>query len=219
MIKKVIKYFRKLKPGQYFEEVRKKRSIFLHHTVSSTVAAAVDWWDQTAERVATAILIGRDGAIWQCFEINQWAYHLGVTKGTGITTRESVGIEIVAWGFLFKEGNEFVAYPLFPNKSTRVVIPKDDVITLDTPFRGSKYWHKYTDEQVEAIVWTCRYLVDRFDIKVQKDLTNICDFDFSVIEKDKPGIWTHSTVRKDKSDIFPQPNLIAALQKEFNKAA
>lgn len=211
---------RRLKPGQFRDEIRNKISVFLHHTVGSSWLEAVDWWNQTEEAVGTALGVERNGDALQAFEINRWAFHLGDIKGaTGKTTRESVGIELISWGYLFKEKDKegkdvFVAYPLFPLKHRRIVIPENEVCELDKPWRGYKYWHKYTDEQVETTVQLCRYLVDRFKIKVQ-DLTNFWEYREDVMKKDLPGIWAHSTVRKDKTDIFPQPNLIKALYKEF----
>lgn len=219
-MKKVIKYIKKLSPNQFFDEVKDKTSIFLHHTAGSNSLEAVNWWEQTPDRVGTALLVDRNGDPLQCFEINRWAYHLGVTTGTGKTTRQSVGIEIASYGFVFPEGEgkdlKYYAYPMYPNKSRKVLIANDQVIKLDKPFRGFQYWHKYTDEQVETIVELCRYLVDRFKIKVQANLDNFWEYNADVIGKDLPGIWSHTTVRKDKFDIFPQPNLIEALKKEFN---
>lgn len=220
MGKLVIKYGTKLKPNQFFDEIKDKISVFLHHTVGSSWEEAVTWWNQTSERVGTALGIERDGRVLQCYEINRWAYHLGVTTGTGKTTRESVGIELISWGYLFKEkdgkGEDvFVAYPLFPLKQRRVIVPKDQVCELEKEWRGHKYWHKYTDAQIESTILLLRYLVDRFKIKVQTNLKNFWEYNEEVIKKDLPGIHAHSTVRKDKTDIFPQPELIEAIYKEF----
>lgn len=209
-----IKYLKKLTPNQFYDQIVNKVAILLHHTAGDSAIGAIDWWNQTPDRVGTALLVERDGQVYQCFEINRWAYHLGTPiKNKGLDIN-SVGIEIVSWGWLKKEEDKFYAYPLWPLKTRKVLIPKDQVLELD--FKGEKYWHKYTDAQVENIVKLCRYLVDRFKIPVQ-NLDKFWEYDLSVAEKVKPGIWSHTTVRKDKTDIFPQPNLIEALKKEFNK--
>src|SRR5690242_21254943 len=46
-----------------------------------------------------------------------------------------------------------------------------------------------------------------------------CDWSSDVCSSDlwrtlPSGIWSHTTVRKDKQDIFPDPNLISMLRSE-----
>ena len=220
----LIKYLRKLKENQYFNEVRTKKSIILHHTESSNAAGAIDWWNQTPERVGTALLVERDGQCVQCFEINTWAYHLGTATKNKDLDKDSIGIELCSLGFVVPEAVDaskadkdktYYAYPNWPLKAGRVKIPFSEVVKLDKPFKGFQYWHKYTDAQVATTIKVMRYLVDRFKIKVQANLEKFNDYDLSVASENKPGIWSHNTVRKDKWDIFPQPNLIDGIIKEF----
>jgi N-acetyl-anhydromuramyl-L-alanine amidase AmpD len=206
----------RLKQGQYHTEQRAKDSIFLHHTAGSSAAAAVSWWNQTVDRVGTALLVERDGKALQDFEIACWASHLGIDHHPKNTRDEnSVGIEIVSYGFVIPEDDVYYAYPLWPLKTGRVKIAEDQVVELAEEWRGFKFWHKYTDEQVKTVIALCKYLVDRFEIKVQKDLSHFYEYNADVVAKDLPGIWAHSTVRKDKWDIFPQPNLIKGIQEAF----
>lgn len=209
----------KLKLGQYFDEATPKISIFLHHTAGGGAEEAVRWWNQTPERVGTALFVERDGRALQCCEIATWAWHLGVTYANTKQNKLGIGIELVSRGFVIPEVKDkettYYAYPLWPLKTQRVKIPTDQVVELDQTWRGFKFWHKYTDEQVKTTVELMKYLVKRFDIKVQKDLTKFWEYDESVAKQNKPGIWAHTTVRKDKFDIFPQPSLIKAIQEAF----
>jgi N-acetyl-anhydromuramyl-L-alanine amidase AmpD len=210
----------KLKDNQYYRNVYPKTAIFLHHTNGGGVEEAIDWWNQTPDRVGTALFVARNGDAKQCFEINQGAYHLGV--GGVESNLHSIGIELISRGFVIPEGEgdklKYVNYPLWPLKTRKVIIPNDEVIELDKEWRGFKFWHKYTDEQVVTTVKLLRYLVDRFKINVQKDLKNFWEYNKSVATEHKPGIWAHTTVRtaaEGKWDIFPQANLIEAIYKEF----
>lgn len=214
----IIKWIGPLKGDQYYPVSNKKTAIFLHHTAGDSAASAVSWWNQTPENVGTALLVDRAGTALQCFDLDKWAYSLGV-KGETSFEKVSVGIEIVAMGWLLKEGEEFVSYPLWPLKKKRVIIAKEDVIKLEKPWRGFTYYHKYNDAQIKTIIELCVYLVDRFKIVVQKDLSNFWEYNPEVFQKDMPGIWSHTTVRRDKSDIYPDPKLIAGLKEAFNNKA
>lgn len=213
-----IKYITpRLKDGQFHDVVKEKDSIFLHHTHGSSAAGAVGWWNQTPDRVGTSLLVETNGDALQCFEINRWASHLGIKGVNHTRDSKSVGIEIVNPGMAIKDevDGKFYAYPLHPLKKARYVVKDEDVIDLGFKWRGYQHWVKYTDAQVKTVVELCLYLVKRFDIKVQKNLKDFYQFNEDVAKKNLPGIWSHSTVRTDKFDIFPQPNLIQALEEAF----
>ena len=54
--------------NQYIKEQTDKKQIVLHHTVSGQgVEGDVAWWRSTVERIATAIIVGWDGKIYQSF--------------------------------------------------------------------------------------------------------------------------------------------------------
>ena len=194
-----------LKNGQYLSSIEEKKSIFLHHTAGTTAKGAMDWWDQTPERVGTAFVIERDGTIYQCFDPQYHAYHLGVKGDDDWQEKHSVGIEIVAAGPL--RGGIF--YPLWPSKASPKAIPADDIIAI----KGGDYdgYHKYTDAQVSSVCQLVEHLKELFpSIELPKQMPSL-KYDSSIVKEHKPGIWAHSNVRADKNDIFPQPSLITAL--------
>lgn len=186
-----------LASNQYYPSEQKKTHIFLHHTAGGTAAGAIAGWAQTPEHIATAYVIDRNGDIFECFNPSYWAYHLGV-KGATSLEKASIGIEIVSYGNLTKSAKgEYVAY-------TGRIIPPTEVELHD--FRGFRYYHKYTNEQVAALKLLLPHLLDRFHIQAQ---SNRVDFwEYQNPKSLAPGIWSHTTVRKDKVDIFPQKNLI-----------
>jgi N-acetyl-anhydromuramyl-L-alanine amidase AmpD len=191
--------------NQYMIEPHDKKMIVLHHTVGGSAKSAIDWWNQDPERVGVAYVIDRDGTVYEVFPPEDWAYALGIKGAPHDLDKISIQIEIVSWGWLTNQDYKFFV-TLGEHK---VFIPKDEVIDID--FRGYKHYHKYSDEQVTSVCELVKELNEKFNMNLQyKD--NFWEFDQSVIDHNTPGLISHTTVRKDKTDIFPQPNLIEALK-------
>ena len=92
-------------------------------------------------------------------------------------------------------------------------IKPEEVHTFDKPWKEPKYWHKYTEDQIEAVKWLIGKLAMSFPtLGVDNDLSGIFEFNPEVVKDHLPGIWTHNSVRADKSDIFPYPPMIKALE-------
>ncbi len=210
-----IKWAGPLNGDQYYPTEYTKNNIFLHHTAGYSAKDAIDWWNQTPDHVGTPFVIDRDGTIYQCFDEKKWIYSLGVTGATN-TEKHGIPIEIVSLGFLFKENDgEYYAYPNYPSHIGKSKVKESDVIAVD--FKGHKIWQKYTDAQVSSVISLIKWLVEAYNIPIQDDVTNFFEYNPKVATQNIPGIWSHTTVRKDKWDIFPQPNLIEAIYKTFPK--
>lgn len=204
--------------GQYLTHEYEKKSLFLHHTVSTNPESAWRWWNSTPERVGTAYIIDRQGGIIECFDPKVWAYHLGVVRDDNWHEKHSINIELVAAGPLRFEEGEYRFYPLWPNKFRWTLIPENEIIKLKKAWRGYEIFHNYTNEQLESLKWLIGKLyLDFPGLRVDNDLNNFFEYDESVIKEHKPGIWSHSTVRLDKSDIVPTPDLIKALKEVQNE--
>jgi N-acetyl-anhydromuramyl-L-alanine amidase AmpD len=198
--------------GQYMTQEYVKDSIFLHHTAGLNAEGAWQWWNQTPERVGTPYIIDRDGKIIECFDPKMWAYHLGVNNDDNYHEMHSINVELVSGGQLYPENGQFKFYPLYPNTQFFTIIPKDEVIELGEPWRGFKFYHKYTDLQIEALRELLIYLHGEFPtIKFQSDLTDFYELNPVVIAKHQAGLWSHSTVRADKTDIIPYVPLLDML--------
>jgi peptidoglycan hydrolase-like protein with peptidoglycan-binding domain len=191
---------------QFYQVEYPKKHIFLHHTAGGNVEGAIEWWNSKPDHIATPYIIGRDGRIYELFDPRYWSYALGLKGGTEIE-KASVQIEIVAWGKLSKKGDKFYS-------SEGSLIPNEDVITFKDMYRDCYYYHKYTQAQLDSLKLLLPYLVHKFDIKVQP-LTNFWWYNKDWVLNPKEGIWSHSTVRPDKSDIMPQKELITLLYTLF----
>lgn len=199
--------------GQYISQPYEKYSQFLHHTVGTDAMSAWRWWNSTPDRVGTPYIIDRDGVIFECFDPKFWAYHLGIKGDDNWHEKHSVNIELVSSGALKYEDKEFRFYPLWPNKLHYTTIPEDEVYTFDKPWRGFKHWHRYSDDQIDALVWLMGKNALEFPtLGFDNDIEGIFEYQPEVITNHLPGIWAHSTVRKDKTDPFPYPPLIKALK-------
>jgi N-acetyl-anhydromuramyl-L-alanine amidase AmpD len=202
----------RLSNAQYFHEDSAKTQIYLHHTAGNGNPVAVSkWWNSNGDRIATAFVIGEKGTIVQCFSSRHWAYHLGIDSqdfsAHGLKYQNlnklSVGIEVCNWGPLKLQDGKYYNY-------VKGVVDPSMVTTLDKPYKGHLHWYKYTDEQVESLRQLVEYLCDTYNIP-KTYRAEIFDLDKEAF-KGTPGIYTHNSVRKDKSDIYPCPRIIKMLQ-------
>jgi len=208
---------KRLDNAQFYSGNYPKFAAFFHDTRSSTFSSAFNWWNTTPARVGTAYIVDRDGTIYEVFDPRGWSWHLGIKGDDNFFEKHAIGVEFVSRGFLHRRrDNSFVWYPLYPNKQQFTTIPENEVYTLTKPWRGYSFYHKYTNKQVEAVKWLIPYLYYNFKIPVQtKYLQTFYKYHADVVSNHLPGFWTHSTVRpegEDKYDLFPQPNMIKAIQ-------
>ena len=199
----------RLDSTQFYAEKCPKKQIVLHHTVSGPSAENVmHYWNGTQERVGTAFIIDGLGIIHQCFSSAHWAHHLGTHFQNNTTlNKQSVAIEICNWGALIEKGNRY--YSVF-----RKEVPKAEVIDYGISYRGSRYFQKYTDAQLDALMVLLSYLCDRYQIPKSYN-ADMWDTSARAIAGE-PGIFTHASYRKDKSDCHPQLSLINCLKKLGN---
>tara|TARA_R110000822_G_scaffold4637_3_gene20037 strand:- start:8851 stop:9498 length:648 start_codon:yes stop_codon:yes gene_type:complete len=202
----------RLSDDQYFQDIHKKTQIYLHHTAGGGNAVSVaKYFQQKEGRVATAFVIGDKGTIVQLFSSKHWAYHLGlkpeVFAEMGVAYRSldkiSIGIEICNYGPLTKRNGYYYNYVGGKVDYTQVTI-------LDKKYKGHIYWQRYTDEQIESTRQLLVYLCDTYGISKEYN-ESIFDIDKRAL-KSENGIFTHNSVRHDKSDIYPCPRMIEMLK-------
>lgn len=206
----------KLPENQYIRKAHKKTQIVIHHTVSGQgVNGDISWWRQTAVRVGTAIIVGWDGKIYQCFGSKYWAYHLGLKTGNNKKLNQgTIGIEIDAWGGLVKKNNQW--YPAKYDKVLKKFVANtkvaaiQNVQTYPNRYRGFYGFEKYTDAQIEAVRQLLVFWGDRYNIPLdyKQDMWDISSKALS----GESGVWTHTSYRSDKSDCYPDERLIAMLK-------
>lgn len=202
--------------NQYFREQTNKKQIILHHTVSGQgVDGDIAWWRQTVERIGTAVIVGWDGKIYQCFSTKYWSHHIGSKAANNkALNMASIGIEIDAWGGLVEVSGMW--YPAKWDADLKKNIPNTNVKPIRNvqiypdKFKGFYGFEKYTDAQIEAVRKLLVYWGERYAIPLNynDDMWNVSPEALS----GKPGVWSHTSFRSDKSDIHPQKEIIEMLK-------
>jgi hypothetical protein len=224
-----------LKAGEYLSGPTKKDWLFLHHTAgwNNPYKTIGNWERDNRGAIATEFVLGGqkitdgdstyDGELVQAFPTGGYGWHLGT--GNNTMHRNSIGIEVNNFGYLTKGGwrrNRVWIHGHPDNYYTYVgtIADSDQIVTLSKPFRGHEHWHRYSDTQISVLKDLILFVADRDNIDVRSGLIELIKskgalyafdfFDVAHVTK-TPGLWNHTNVRKDKTDMFPQPELIDML--------
>ena len=224
-----------LQDDEYYKTITEKDTIWLHHTAGGS---RPDWtiggWERDfikdkngnpvldedgnpkPLKVATPYVIGRkssstndslwDGKVLRTFDDKYWAYHLGIsTSNSKDLNSKSISIEICNYGPLTQgKDGRFYNYVNRP-------INDEDVVELDKPFRGYKHYERYTDHQIESTRKLILYLQNRWGIVIEKGIYDEEWFEYNSKWFELGGLRSHTQVRKGKSDIFPQKEMMQML--------
>ena len=208
-----------LPKGEYKEGPTNKEYVFIHHTAgwNNPYNTVNNWGRDTRGTVATEFVIGGqsvkgndnkyDGEVVQAFPEGGYGWHLG-RNGSSYMHSHSVGIEVNNFGWI-KDGKTYAG--------TRV--EESQIVTLDKAFRGYKTWHRYSDKQIYSLRELILYIGERDNIDIRKGLPALVkdkgvkafEFNEDAFYGRVKGLWTHTNTRKDKSDMFPQPELLDML--------
>jgi len=204
---------------QYMREEYPKRQIVLHHTASGRgIDGDFSHWLNTPHRIATAFIIGYDGVIYQLFSSKYWGHHLGIKQSflshkgfedyqtrNATLNKEAIGIEIDAWGGLKEKFGTYYAYPQNWTKE----VPRERVVPM--VFREFDYYERYTEKQIEAVRQLLVYLGDKYSIPLRYNEADMWEVNMNALKGVK-GVFSHTSYREDKTDVFPQVELIDMLK-------
>lgn len=204
----------------------KRLAIVLHHTAGwDNPLSVVKMWNNDAiGRIGTHYVIGgqkvtdgsssHDGLVVRCIPDMGWnAWHLG--GGPKGQNHASVGIELCSAGIL-KALPSGQKRTWFGQNANELQISK-----LDKPFRGSSYYHRYSDAQLIALKELLISQANMHSIDLTEGLIADIKKGSKFIDAlNKPvdptggvvrGLYSHTNFRKDKSDVFPQTELLDML--------
>ena len=208
-----------LPKGEYKEGPIKPEWLFLHHTAGwNNPYKCIDSWGRDSRgAVATEFVLGGqsvkgnddtyDGVMVQAFPEGNYGWHLG-KNGSQKMHVNSVAIEVCNFGWI-KNGKTYAG----------TSVAESQIVTLDKEFRGHKTWHRYSDEQIEALRKWILWIGDRDGIDIRAGLPSLIkDKGADAFEWNEDayygkvkGLWTHTNTRKDKVDMFPQQELLDML--------
>lgn len=226
-----------LPTGEFVQDNTEKNCIFLHHTLGHpNPFKQVDRWAADDRgRIGTNYLIGgpnftrklpatdqqlisggeHDGTVVRAIEDKYRGFHLGAIS-SNMLIDHSLSIELCSSGGLEKKADGF--YNWFDQK-----VDESQVIELDTPFKGNYYYQGYSMLQLNSLKQLLLHLRDKHDIDIRSGLqewlkrhedqpAKAFEFDHETEKGKKYGLFSHSNVRQDKADAFPDPNLIQMLK-------
>jgi hypothetical protein len=213
-----------LPEGEYIKKETSKKYIMIHHTAGRhNPYKCIDHWGRDSRgRVGTNYVIGGissdgsdkqyDGKILRAIDDKYFGWHIGA-GGSYSMKEQTLSIEICSAGGLKEKNGEW--YTWFGEK-----ISEDQVCILDKKFRGYKAFHKYSEEQLISLEALLRYLAEKHGISLKLGMQmmletgdNPYEWNSSVYNGKIRGLLSHTNVRKDKSDVFPQPELTELIKR------
>lgn len=206
-----------LPKNEYISGKYKNEYIVLHHTAGNDNPYQVvdSWAKDTQGRVATEFVIGGqrttdgrniyDGKVIRSYPEGNQGYHIG-SSGSSYMNTHSVGIELCNMGYI-KNNRTYVNTTVMP----------EQIVTLKEPFRGYTDWHRYSDKQLNVLHDLLLYIANRDNIDLHKGIyqwikqegaTKAFEFHQDAYNGKVKSLLSHGNIRRDKFDVFPQPELI-----------
>ena len=208
-----------LPPGEFKQGPTNKEYLFLHHTAGwDDPFNQVDQWARDSRgTIATEYVIGGqsvrgnsaqyDGVIVHAIPPGGYGWHLG-QNGSQYMHTHSVGIEVCSFGWV-KDGRTYAGTNVHDSQ----------IVRLPEPFRGFETYHRYSDAQLLSLYNLIIHIANRDNIDIREGLVRgvraigprAFEFNEDAFYGRVKGMWTHTNTRKDKTDMFPQPELIDML--------
>lgn len=212
---------------EYFAGPHQPEYLFYHFTAGwhNPFNVVKSWNNDTRGRVGTEWVIGGpsirdgskqfDGQVVKCMPDGAWGWHLGNVDRK--MQENSVGIEVCNFGPLTEVGEGFKTY-------TGQWADDSQIYDLGVKWRGYRYWHKYSDAQIEALRDLTLHIALKHNINLEEGLKRwlnelndneqIHAFDYhdAAARGKVKGLLSHSNVRRDKLDMSPQQNLIQMIK-------
>ncbi len=223
--------------NQYYPYEVEKKQIILHHTVSDPFSPLgdINSWNSDTLRIATYAIISHNGDVNKCFKSTQWAASIGLKAATlkqmgykdygtrnVMLDKGAIAIEIDAWGGLVlgdgttkqfgSKGNQPHFVNTIPGKFYNAYgnVVSDKLEVEQCNWRGFNFFQKYSDAQIQTLSELLPLLMKANNIPnygIRDGNLNVrCD----AIDGNR-GILSHTSYRRDKSDIYPDARLIGML--------
>ena len=137
-------------------------TIIVHYTATRSVEAAVDTLAKSEKKASAHLVVGKNDEIVQIVDFDTIAWHAGISeyKGRKGFNKYSIGIEIDNPGWLKRTGNRFTTW-------YEKEVDISDVVEARhrNPETDERFWHRYTEKQIEVVEEICETLASTYDIK------------------------------------------------------
>jgi len=213
-----------LPEGEYIRKATPKKWIMLHHTAGRhNPYKCIDHWARDSRgRVGTNYVIGgvsadgkkteHDGKVLRAIDDEYFGWHIG-RGGEYIIKEQSISIEICSAGGL-KKKDDGKWYTWFGE-----VVDESQVCVLKKKFRGYQAFQKYTPEQLKSLEALLKFLSKKHGISLKegmqelmKEGVNAFEINKDICNAEIKGLISHTNIRRDKSDVFPQQELVEIIK-------
>ena len=208
-----------LPENEYVKKETSKKFIVNHHTAGrENPYKTVDHWARDNRgRVGTNYVIGGvstdgtnieyDGKILRSIDDEYYGWHIGA-GGSFYLKEHSLSIEVCSAGGL---RNINGVWRTWFNEE----VENSQVCELKKPFRGYRAFQKYSEEQLKSLKAVWIYLANKHNIDIRQGMQNWLlngknsfEWNIEAYSGKVEGMLNHTNLRKDKSDMFPQPELL-----------
>ena len=136
-------------------------SIVIHYTAGRSHASSVTSLSTPASKASAHLVVGRDEKITQLVPFNTAAWHAGQSSYEGRVgfNQYSIGFEIDNSGLLTKAGDKYLSWfgKDYPESEVIKAIHRNESV--------ARYWHRYSEWQIEACQQICELLIEKYNIK------------------------------------------------------
>lgn len=136
-------------------------TIVLHYTAGSNANSAIQTFINPLAKASAHLIIDRNGAITQMVPFNKIAWHAGESQYEGRIgfNKYSIGIEIDNAGPLEKRGDKYVSWfnRIYPENEVVYAVHRNEF--------SPRYWHAYTEIQIEKVMEICYLLMNTYPVK------------------------------------------------------
>jgi hypothetical protein len=202
-----------------------KKQIYIHHTAGATKSPAktIRGWNKRTDHVATHYITNNLGDKEQLYADEAWANHLGlkskVFKAYGYKyqnlNKVSLGIEMQSYGWCDLKNGKYITYYGNELSADRVGRPVDKNGNYIS-YKGHKYYEKYNSQNIAHVKDIVTGWMSKYGIPFVYDYDDLFPNSGQPISSKAlsgaPGVYTHNSVRTDKSDVWPQKELIDMLK-------
>lgn len=137
------------------------RYLVMHYTAGKNAQSSINWLTNAESKASAHLVLGRDGSICQLAPFNVKTWHAGMSHWDGLSglNSYSIGIEMDNAGPLKKVGDTYQAW-------FGTLYPADQVVNAKHRLDGeSRWWHTYTEVQIQRALDLAQLLVRHYDLK------------------------------------------------------
>ncbi len=196
--------------NEYSAQRFPKEAILLHGTSTLSARSVCKGWGHSRRgpttRTKSSYVVDQDGAIFEMYQPEFWALHIGMESQNPdlIHDRRTIGIDLVNPGPLRVDEADPRQMNWKPNQfRVRYCGAEETDKYIAADFRGESYFASYPPAQITALRFLVERLGKQFEIPVvapPREKQMVCDPDYFLSYR---GIASIQNLRSDRFDVGP----------------